>query len=716
MKRQNFFTIFFAMFSLFLFGCQQDHSEEKAPQKKSERLSLSVQVNTSDSGQSSMVPALYSTQNANFTLIDQITIEVKLDGTTIINPKEMVKNGSLWTVTLENLLPNKNYSFLGRAYEKGVETFNGSSTQSFANSTGNQVTITLNPTEEVYLAIPRITQIIRPAKQLADTTGDIRVTVAGSSNETLTYEFKKESTSDLGTFIPDSGQVALAGSTGTMINQYKAPATIGNYNFSVKVSNAKNNSVEGVFQIEVNDISSDLSLQVNPVVHGIHVKCAGSQLIWTATAVGYNGADSQLSWQWQFDGSSDAFQNPTENGAILSNYNQTLSGPVKLTVTDGNTNGGTTIVTWQLEENFCPLVSDSNQLKLAAFDEFQSINTKNGLNIHHFQIGTDNFLVSANHLNDVSNYNIPSIIYKWNGTGFEEFQTINTNGAFEWDSFQIDSVYYLVVANNYDGTNATLPSKIYKWNGTSFEEFQSIDATRPVSVKFFQIGTDNYLAIADHQGPAGESQAASKIYKWNGTTFEEFQSIVTNKAHDLEFFQVGSTPFIVVANHHDGTSYNTASVIYKWNGAAFEELQSIATNAAHDWASFRLGSDTYIAVANHYNGTSRDIPSKTYRWNGSNFEEFQSINTHGASYWKFFQVGVDSYLTLANKHAASYNIDSVIYKWNGSSFEEFQKIGTSGAVDWEFFQIGEQPYLAVSNRHDGSSGEIQSKIYKARFE
>lgn len=722
MKKQIFFSIFFALFSLFILGCQSDSDAKKeAPKqlKELKTISLKVQVNAPATRSLNSAPALYTSQNANFTKIDQITVEVSLDGTTVVSPKQMVKSGNTWTVSLDNILPNRNYSFIARAYENGVETFSGSTTRSFINETDNQVTIALNATEEIYLPIPKITQIIRPAKILADTTGDIRITVMGSSNETLTYEFKKDSSNDLGTFTPSSGQIALAGSSANLINQYRAPVAIGNYNFSIKVSNPKNNSVEGKFQIAVNDISGDISLQVNPVVHGIHVTCSGSQLVWNATAVGYDGTENQLSWQWQFDGSSDAFQNPNENGAILPNYNRNLSGPVKLTVTDNHTNGGTTIATYQLEQNLCPAVGGFDTLKVASFEAFQSIETNTGTDWEFFTIGSRSFLAVSNN-NNGSSQNIASKIYEWDGASFVEFQSINTNGANDWESFRIGSDYYLAIANQTNGSLYEIPSKIYKWSGTNFEEFQSINTAGARSWKFFQIGTKSYLVIANYVNDSGQKSIPSKIYRWEGDGFVEFQSINTDAAAAWEFFEIGTVPYLAVANYELGSAHkNIPSRIYKWNGSNFELFQTIETNGPRNLHSFRIGSELYLAFANFFNDSTFDIPSNIYRWNGVRFELFQSINTHGAIDWNSFQIGTENFLVVANNRSegsARGNIQSEIYRWSGTAFEKFQGVDTNYASRWETFQIDEQVYFAVINSHNGSDYNIPSKIYKARFE
>jgi hypothetical protein len=95
------------------------------------------------------------------------------------------------------------------------------------------------------------------------------------------------------------------------------------------------------------------------------------------------------------------------------------------------------------------------------------------------------------------------------------------------------------------------------------------------------------------------------------------------------------------------------------------------------------------------------------------FWDEHAITTTGASDWKFFTIGGESYLAVANNYdGSSYNVDSKIYRWNGSIFTETQAISTSGARGWEFFTIGEDSYLAVANDRNDASFSISSKIYR----
>ena len=95
------------------------------------------------------------------------------------------------------------------------------------------------------------------------------------------------------------------------------------------------------------------------------------------------------------------------------------------------------------------------------------------------------------------------------------------------------------------------------------------------------------------------------------------------------------------------------------------------------------------------------------------FSLYQAIPTNAARDFEPFEIDGVTYLAIANEaNGSTFNINSKIYKWDVSSFVEIQAIPTNGAIDWESFVIDGETYLAVANYYDGTTLNIDSKIYK----
>jgi|GEM_PF-1358539 hypothetical protein len=362
--------------------------------------------------------------------------------------------------------------------------------------------------------------------------------------------------------------------------------------------------------------------------------------------------------------------------------------------------------------------SSTGTTELRFFSEYQTIETSAAHGLDSFEISGTTYLAVAHLVDENINWEIQSKIYQWNGSTFSLFQSIDTTGAQDFESFVIGADTYLALANKYDGSNYEIDSKIFKWNGSQFSEFQSIPTSGAYDWESFTIGSDTYLALANSNDGSSKN-IDSVIYKWDSvqSQFVITQTIATKRAHDWESFEISGETYLAVANNFDDTpnDYNTNSEIYKWNGSQFSSFQTIATTGGSDWKSFTIGSDFYLAVANYYDGTSYSQDSKVYKWDGSQFVEFSSIPTIGASDLEGFTVGEDFYLSIANHRESTSNrlLDSTLHRWNGTEFETVQNFPTKGAISWNQLTIDGETFLAVANYYDNSNYTIDSIIYKA---
>ncbi len=127
-----------------------------------------------------------------------------------------------------------------------------------------------------------------------------------------------------------------------------------------------------------------------------------------------------------------------------------------------------------------------------------------------------------------------------------------------------------------------------------------------------------YLVVANNQERAASAvekksrQVDSKIYRWNGKSFVEFQNIRTSGAHDWEHFVIEGRTYLMVANNTDGSTRTTGSDIYKWNKGKFIKIYTLSTQGVRDIESFKIKGRTYIAVANDDKEYSENILSKIY--------------------------------------------------------------------------------------------------------
>ena len=83
--------------------------------------------------------------------------------------------------------------------------------------------------------------------------------------------------------------------------------------------------------------------------------------------------------------------------------------------------------------------------------------------------------------------------------------------------------------------------------------------------------------------------------------------------------------------------------------------------------------------------------------------------------WESFKIGEETYLAVANNNdGTTHNVDSKIYAWTGTNFSEFQSIPTAMAYNWHSFEIGGEMFLALANERTGPDdcdANIDSQVW-----
>ena len=148
---------------------------------------------------------------------------------------------------------------------------------------------------------------------------------------------------------------------------------------------------------------------------------------------------------------------------------------------------------------------------------------------------------------------------------------------------------------------------------------------------------------------------------------------MTTRVRDCEACEINGVPHLVVANFQAASlAYETVWKVYKWDGSSCMELQSIATSGAWNWEAFAIDRVQYPAVANRRSMMDYEVDSKIYKWHGSLFVEFQSIPTFAAVGWCGFALNGVQHLAMANwrNDEGAVEINSTIYKWSDSRLAE----------------------------------------------
>lgn len=253
---------------------------------------------------------------------------------------ELVDNGGIWEGVIADLPVGPELTFTVTGYDAADASIYEGSLQQTLSAASEALTVPLSPVTDPAdeLLFPIITGIVRTSSVEALGTSTVTATMTASPNEALEVTF----TAGAGSFAP-AVQSITADSTGSasVAVSYTAPAETASYSHSVKVVNSQGNSVETEFGIEVVASSGDVALQTTfaPSVTALHGSRSATTVSWEAT-VADDGVPADLGFHWTFSQSGgtagaqfsgDAAANPAD----LTGYDETVSGTLTFTVTDG---------------------------------------------------------------------------------------------------------------------------------------------------------------------------------------------------------------------------------------------------------------------------------------------------------------------------------------------------------------------------------------------
>jgi len=81
------------------------------------------------------------------------------------------------------------------------------------------------------------------------------------------------------------------------------------------------------------------------------------------------------------------------------------------------------------------------------------------------------------------------------------------------------------------------------------------------------MNSEDYLVIANYKAAEGVFTHESEIFKWNGSEFESFQTILTYGAVDWEYCEIEEERYLMVAEYkNDNGDHNINSRIFRFDG------------------------------------------------------------------------------------------------------------------------------------------------------
>jgi hypothetical protein len=294
------------------------------------------------------------------------------------------------------------------------------------------------------------------------------------------------------------------------------------------------------------------------------------------------------------------------------------------------------------------------------------------------------------------------LLLRGTGDGYERFQSLPVPGGEDAEFFRIGARAFLATASIRSGRGPyrfSVDSHLYLWNGSRFELFQSFPGYAAKQWRHFTVAGEHFLALA--QGVALPDTEAenrpSRIFRWDGESFQPFQDIASQWAYNWHAFTVDGHDFLAHADHV------MPSQLYRWDGSGFVVHQELARQHGRAFASFFADGTAYLLVGCLLS------PSRLLRWDGESFVEHEVLDGLGAREFAVLQGKHGLYVLRVNfilgtPAEPTTTLASQLYQWRDGSLAVVEEFPTSGGTDVAVYSDGQGPLVAVSN---GLSADVR---------
>lgn len=287
------------------------------------------------------------------------------------------------------------------------------------------------------------------------------------------------------------------------------------------------------------------------------------------------------------------------------------------------------------------------------------------------------------------------LVLQYQDGRYQPFTTLPAPGGEDAEFFTINDRAFLAVASIRTGGGPykyTTESRIFEWRDGSFHPFQSITTYAAKQWKFWTIDDRHFLGLA--QGVRlphlQDTNRASVVYEWSGSSFAEFQHIPSEWAYNWHPFTIDGTHFVAHAEHLG------ASTLYRFDGDKYWPHQPLVGRTGRAFATFDRDGDHYLLVA------ALEEPPLLMRWDDNRFVEVARLAGLGARELevverdgRLFVVRVNFILgTPADPHPV---MTSQVYEWRDGSLQVVAEFPTCGGTDIAVVEHGDELQLVVTN-------------------
>ena len=336
-NRIGFIIIFLAM--IIGYGCEGKKTEEIETTEISDGslTSVSVQVNLDAQTSSVNFNALGTTSE-----ITSITVDAKYAADDVTITSTVLENiDGIWTGTLSELPYNVSINFIAGALDADdVVIFSGTTTKTLMEGADNDIAISLSSVDDgVQPDNPAIVSVSMPQKVLIDSDPQkLSVKVEHEASVSYTIEVTSGKIARAFDDEPVSSLTGVHDPAGDLEFFYSAPSTPGVTQLTVTIKDLDSSDTIGASYF-INVVSYDpdtwtdsgVTVVFGPAITDLALNRSATTLKLDLST----DPESGLVYEWQGTGDFSGL-NATGNPIFITDFNDTMTGEITVTVTDSN--------------------------------------------------------------------------------------------------------------------------------------------------------------------------------------------------------------------------------------------------------------------------------------------------------------------------------------------------------------------------------------------
>jgi len=263
---------------------------------------------------------------------------------------------------------------------------------------------------------------------------------------------------------------------------------------------------------------------------------------------------------------------------------------------------------------------------------------------------------------------VSTAVGRWNGAGWSAVGPAFESGINAFAAYDDGTGSALYIGGYFSTANGAPANAFARWTGSAWTPIGGgiIGNIRAMAV--FNDGSGPAIYVAGAFTTVGGSTSASRIARWDGSSWSALSTGLNGEAYALAVHDDGSGPALYVAGYFTSAGGVTAIHVARWNGTTWSALGSgLAGSNAGVFTLLSYNGGLYAGGLFQVSGSTN--VKNVAKWNGSTWSPLGNGLNDAVQCLSHFDDGTGDALYAGGAFTASgAQLANRIAKWSGSAW------------------------------------------------